>query len=79
MLWGAGLAFAIMVLTSEACSFRVVSEVERGLVATGDISKMAGFAHDLLGCCRRRECRDADCCTILGAALLSEYGRQFSR
>jgi len=66
-----------MVYKSEACSFRTVSEIERGLTRVEDFSRLLVLARDILGCGRRRECGDADCCTILGASLLAQYGPRF--
>jgi len=63
-----------MVFTGEGCSFRTVSELEWGVIQDGKVSLLPGLARDILRCRRRRECGDADCCTILGAGMLVRFG-----
>lgn len=64
-----------MLLTCEGCSFRTVLDRER-MVLEGDADLLFGLGREILACQRRRVCRDADCCTILGAALIVRYGPQ---
>ncbi|WP_269210510.1 hypothetical protein [Magnetospirillum fulvum] len=38
------------------------------------MSRLSSLAKEILRCRRRRECRDSDCCTILGAGMLARSG-----
>lgn len=70
-----GAVFEAMMFADERCSFRTVSDLEWGVTAEGDASRLLGLAREILNCRRRHECGDADCCTILGAGMLARSGR----
>jgi hypothetical protein len=63
-----------MTLRTESCTFRQVSATSRRLIDQGVRLTLMEFTRQTLSCPRLPVCRFADCCTILSASLLSEYG-----
>jgi len=65
-------------VTTETCSFQRVSEQGRHLGEALALTEAGDFVRRILACTRRRHCRDADCCVILGAGLLADLERRLN-